>query len=264
MAAGLGKAELEFVTSVTAPLYWVLREGDKKYRVRNGSVFFLNAGNGPFAVTAHRVTDGWKQDREQGNVVLLQIGHDLRIDFDGKNSIIATHPVLDIATFRVTSGEIASIKKTVLTGCQSNWPPRAPQQDRGVYFSGFPSVGNIWLSPNEISFGASSGGGVASSDSERDVSSLVERQNLIDVMGHGLPPENYDFRGMSGGPMLMVIETGTLRSWALAGVIYERPNPSPDEAQAIAGLEIIKARRAHLILSDGQLDIRRWDELNPP
>jgi hypothetical protein len=30
---------------------------------------------------------------------------------------------------------------------------------------------------------------------------------------------------MSGGPMLTVIETSTIRSWALAGVIYEGPNP---------------------------------------
>ena len=260
-AAGLGKAELEFATSITAPLYWVNRDGNKKYRVRNGSAFFLDGGKGPFAVTASHVIEGWRQDRALGNVVLLQMGLDLQIDFEGKNSIIASHPALDIATFRVTAAEAASIKKTILTGYQTKWPPSPPQTDKGVYFSGFPSVGNIWLSPNEISFGASPGGGVASSVSERDISSLIERQHLIDVMGHGLPPDNYDFRGMSGGPMLTVVETGTLRSWSLAGVIYEGPNPSPDEAQAIAGLEIIKARRAHFILPDGQLDIRRWDEL---
>lgn len=262
MAAGLGKAELEFATSITAPLYWVIREGDK-YRVRNGSAFFLDGGKGPFAVTANHVIEGWRQDQAQGNVVVLQMGLDLQIDFDGKNAIIASHCALDIATFRVTPAEIASIKKTILTGYQTKWPPSPPQQDKGIYFSGFPSVGNIWLSPREISFGASAGGGVASSISERDVSSLVERQNLIDVMGNGLPPENYDFCGMSGGPMLTVVETGTLRSWSLAGVVYEGPNPSPDKAQAIAGLEIIKARRAHFILPHGELDIACWDALNP-
>ena len=51
MAAGLGKAELEFATSLTAPLYWVIRD-DKKYRARNGSAFFLDTGQGLFAVTA--------------------------------------------------------------------------------------------------------------------------------------------------------------------------------------------------------------------
>ncbi len=172
MAAGLGKAELEFATSITAPLYWVNCDGNKKYRVRNGSAFFLDGGKGPFAVTASHVIEGWRQDRALGNVVLLQMGLDLQIDFEGKNSIIASHPALDIATFRVTAAEAASIKKTILTGYQTKWPPSPPQTDKGVYFSGFPSVGNIWLSPNEISFGASPGGGVASSVSERDISSL--------------------------------------------------------------------------------------------
>ena len=62
----------------------------------------------------------------------------------------------------------------------------------------------------------------------------------------------------------MVIETGVIRSWSLAGVIYEGPNPSPDETQAIAGLEIIRARRAHFILPDGKLDVQRWNQLTLP
>jgi hypothetical protein len=61
--------------------------------------------------------------------------------------------------------------------------------------------------------------------------------------------------------MLTVIKTSTIRSWALAGAIYEGPNVSPDEAEAIAGLDIIRVRRAHFILPDGQLDTPRWDAL---
>jgi hypothetical protein len=34
MKAGLGKAELEFVTSLTVPLFWVYREGTR-FRSRN-------------------------------------------------------------------------------------------------------------------------------------------------------------------------------------------------------------------------------------
>jgi hypothetical protein len=260
MAAGLGKAELEFVMSMTAPLYWIVREG-KGYRVRNGSTFFLNAGEGVFAVTANHVIEGWKRDCDVGNVVALQLGLDLPIDFDGQNAIIAAHEEIDIATFRISEQEIASIGKTVLTGYQRAWPPLLPQQDRGVYFGGFPGVETIRLSRNERSFGASAGGGVASSVSERDVSSLIERSDLVPVLGRGLPPENFNFGGISGGPMLSVIEQIGLRSWCLAGVIHEGPNPSLDAAQAIDGLEIIKARRAHFILPDGTLDVVRWQEL---
>jgi hypothetical protein len=263
IAAGLGRAELEFAMSLTAPLYWIIREDENQYRVRNGSAFFLDAGEGPFAVTANHVVKGWRDDQAKGNVVALRLGLDLQLDFAGKNAIIAEHPEIDIATFRISRDEIGGIGKGVLTGYQRAWPPAPPQQDRGVYYSGFPGRERIWLSPHEISFGAAAVSGVASSVSETNVSSLVERQNLIVVLGGGIPPEDYDFGGMSGGPMLMVIETGTIRSWSLAGVIYQGPNPSPDTAQAIAGLEIIRARRAHFILPDGQLDVRRWNELAP-
>ena len=94
------------------------------------------------------------------------------------------------------------------------------------------------------------------------MSSLIERAGLIGVLGNGVPPEYYDFGGLSGGPMLTVIEHSGLRSWALAGVIYQGPNPSTDPTEAVAGLEIIKARRALFILPDGTLDVRRWDSLS--
>jgi hypothetical protein len=150
MAAGLGRAELEFVTSLTAPLYWIMHEGDKKYRVRNGSAFFLDAGQGPFAVTAHHVVEGWRRDRGSGNVVALQLAHDLPIDFNGKNALIVAHAGLDIATFRISAAEAASIKKTPLTGYQSTWPPSSPEPDKGIYFSGFPSVGNGPSGPENV------------------------------------------------------------------------------------------------------------------
>jgi hypothetical protein len=261
MAGGLGRAELEFATSITAPLYWIIREGPRQYRVRNGSAFFLDAGQGPFAVTAQHVIEGFRRDSAAGNVVAVQLGLDLPLDFTSRHAIIGEHPDIDIATFRITEEEIAAIGKITLTGHQRAWPPSPPQQDRGVYYSGFPGTETIWLSPREISFGAAPGGGVASSVSETDVSTMIERENLIAVRGGGIPPENFDFGGMSGGPMLTVIETGVIRSWSLAGVIYEGPNPVPDEAQAIAGLEIIRARRAHFILPDGQLDVQRWNQL---
>ena len=50
MKAGLGRAELEFVTSVTAPLYWVTPAPTGGLRARNGSAFFLDAGEGCFGL----------------------------------------------------------------------------------------------------------------------------------------------------------------------------------------------------------------------
>lgn len=66
---GLGKAELEFVTSLTAQVYWVIKEADAVLRVRNGSAFFLDAGEGTFGVTACHVLKTLNEDRSTSKVV---------------------------------------------------------------------------------------------------------------------------------------------------------------------------------------------------
>jgi hypothetical protein len=40
------------------------------------------------------------------------------------------------------------------------------------------------------------------------------------------------------------------------------PDTSENPEEAIAGLEIIKARRAHFVLPDGSLDATRWRYAN--
>lgn len=259
MKRGLGKAELEFIASLTAPLCWIIRREDNKFQTKNGSAFFLNTGHGPLGVTAAHVISELKRDRATNTVVASFIGgRGVTLPFD-ETRLIDVHEGIDIATFAMSETEVKSIGHTILTGYQKSWPPGPPQIDRGLYYCGFPGTGRLWLSLREISFGSLTGSGAASSVSEVDISTLIERSYLIPALGEGIPPENFDFGGISGGPMLMVVEQ-TLRSWALAGVIYQGPNPSTDSEQAIAGLEIIKARRAHFILADGKLDSSRWED----
>ena len=212
-------------------------------------------------MTAAHVLEECKRARRSGRVISVQLG-DGTLDLEDRNSVIAFDKAIDIATFRISEAEVAALGKTVLRGAQRQWPPLPPQPGRGVYFSGFPGIETICTSSREVCFGAAPGGGIASSVSEYDISSQIERKHLLAVLARGLPPENYDFGGMSGGPMLTVVESSFLRSWSLAGVVYQGPNPSPDSSSAIAGLEIIRARRAHFILPDGSLDVQRWNELN--
>ena len=82
------------------------------------------------------------------------------------------------------------------------------------------------------------------------------------VLGTEEFSENYDFGGISGGPLLAIVQTPTLRSWMPAGVIIQGPNPSGDPETSIQGLEIIRARPVHFINPDGTLDIARWENSN--
>ncbi len=58
---------------------------------------------------------------------------------------------------------------------------------------------------------------------------------------------------MSGGPMMTVIERHGVRSWTLAGGVYEGPNSYAEDQKSIAGFDVIRARRAHFIEPDGTI-----------
>jgi hypothetical protein len=262
---GLGEAELRLVASFCAPMYWTVKRGGELV-TRNGTMFFLNTGERIFGVTVCHVIDGWQRSRASEVASPFRIGGDgtsiLLDDWDRR--VIDLDQSIDIATFAVTESEAKTIGKTVLTGYQRTWPPSPPSVDRGISYCGCPAILTEQMSVQKVSFVAVPAGGVASSVSEKDVSTLMDREHMISVFAKGLPPENFDFGGISGGAMLAIIETpGGIRSWSLAGVIIQGPNTSDDPNQAIAGLEIIKARRAHFIRADGQLDWVLWRSLNP-
>ena len=263
MRGGLGEAELKLVATYAAPLYWVIQR-DGGVTTRNGTAFFLDAGSGPFGVTACHVIDGYIADCASLDVIALRLGarqgHSVSLDWGARK--IDADPRLDIATFSITQDEVHSLERIVLTGHQKSWPPEPPRQDRGIYYCGFAGVGTLQLSRTAVSFDAVCGSGIAKSVSELDVSSLFEREYLRPTLGSNqLPSDNFDFSGISGGPMLKVTE-GILRGWELAGVIYEGPNPSDDPDEAIPGLQIIRARRARFIRADGTLDVASWNSLN--
>jgi hypothetical protein len=261
MRGGLGEAELELVGSFCAPLYWVTgRAPDRSPVAQNGTAFFMNAGQGVFGVTACHVVHGWMRARRQGAgpLCLATNGNPLVIDWSER--VIAAHSGVDIATFRVSEREVAALGKIVLTGYQSDWPPKPPATNCGIYFAGYPQSGTQPMGTQGVSFGLVRGSGVASSVNDRDVVSLFDRSCWLPDPVRGAPPPNFNFGGMSGGIMLTVIQ-GTLRSWSLSGIVYEGPCTSNAPGEAIDGLEILRARRACFLVPDGQLDVALWHGL---
>jgi hypothetical protein len=102
--------------------------------------------------------------------------------------------------------------------------------------------------------------GMASNCRETSLSILIERENLAQIIGDEAMPEDYDFGGISGGPVIAIVQSPTMRSWRPAGIIIQGPNPSGLAGESIKGLEIIRARPIHFIKDDGHIDVARWEQ----
>jgi hypothetical protein len=262
----LGKAELEFVGSLAAPLFWVMRRCDGRELVKIGSVFFLNTGVRLFAVTAAHVVIECLNDTKSSQFVQSMIGANggpaLSIYLGDR--IIDGSPEIDIATFRITAEEVERIGRTQVSGFQRAWPPPPARVDHGVTLCGFPGEARRWLATRQLSFGCTPTACVVTNSHSAGISVQLERDRLLRVLGDRDLPEDYDFGGISGGPMLAMVERDGIRGWTPVRVIFEGPNPSPDPTQAIQGLEIIRARPINFINADGTLDLSRWQRDGQP
>jgi hypothetical protein len=167
---------------------------------------------------------------------------------------------MSFATFAVSPREIKHINRAAYGGLQTKWPPPVPALNAGVTYAGFPGVGTRQLSRIAVQFGVLCGTGLVSSINDRDISTLLERNYLEPVLGEGIVPENYNFGGISGGPLIYnTVTDGGLFVNALAGVVITGPNPSNNQEESIPGFELFQARRACFIRADGFLNHELWE-----
>jgi hypothetical protein len=261
----IGKPLLEFAASIVAPLYWAARNADGSVVARNGTAFFLRTPEALFGVTAAHVIEGknsWREHCEAHGKTSLRLGakEGSSVSFDWDARCVDINLGLDIATFTVSPREIEHINRVPYGGLQTSWPPPAPAINAGVTYAGFPAVGTRQLSKMAVQFGVLCGTGLVSSINDRDISTLLERDYLEPVLGEGIVPENYNFGGISGGPVIYnTLTEGGLFVNALAGVLISGPNPSSKPEESIPGFELFQARRACFIRGDGFLNHELWE-----
>lgn len=210
---------------------------------RQGSMFFLDCGQGPFAVTAGHVFERFVEDRPVRRIRSCQIGN---IGFNPEERLIAWGRDfgLDIATFHVTPEEIAATGKKILQGTDGAWPP-PPNPDEAVFFGGFPGCERDAIGQHEMVFGLYSAMLRLTSFTDHQLCCQFSREDWIDVRDVGLPPAGYDLGGVSGGPMLQPVFVDGVWGWRFVGVI--------SEALSVEGFERVTAVRAHFILPSGRL-----------
>ena len=228
-------------------LFWHYQERDLWTPLfalsHHGSMFFLDCGRGPFAVTAGHVYDAYLEHVHERHVRGTQVGD---IGFDPQERLIASgkHLGLDIATFRITPAEIAATGKKIIRGTDGPWPP-PPNEGEVVYFGGFPECERDRIADKEFSFGLHSAMVPLTSFTEHQLCCQFDRKYWMDIRGLGLPPVGYELSGASGGPILQPVFKDGEWDWRLVGVI--------SEGVMAEDFERITAVRAHFILPDGRL-----------
>jgi hypothetical protein len=254
-AKTLGIIEQKLVASFVAPLFWVEGSATEDKRVFNGTACFVDTGERLFAVTAYHVM---KQHWASSTPLHLS---NLDQDFANGNRLIDSCDDIDLATFEIQHSEIKSIGKDFIRGTNHSWPPSTPQQDQAVCWAGFPVKETLGPENMTIEFGTAMYTGVVASTNERDISVQIETEKGIALLGKGVLPPNYRYSGISGSLLVARTECSGIEGWSLAGIIYEGPNPQDDTAQAITGLEIIKARKSDFIHPDGTLNRSLWNNI---
>ena len=241
-----GKETLKQVADYVAPIFWVARDECAELQFSNGSIFFVDAGSGIFAVTANHVYEEFVRAGEEAAEIRSAIvpncfgapGRET-VPFPLCDRLIDRDAENDIATFNVLPEEMDKIGNTVLT----TWPPMAPQEGLGVAMAGFPGHDRKIVSLHEISFAVYPVLATAKTVGERLISCQFERDYVVETPGFAVPPPNYSTGGMSGGPLLTLIDLDGFVFWRLGGVIREGSND----------MEIIFSSRAECLLPDGKL-----------
>jgi hypothetical protein len=249
MRGGLAKAMRDLAASYVMPICWITARDRKPWILDNGSAFLLDCGAGPFLVTASHVYQGFRTAKDKYPDAVCMVG-DIRFDLTGRH--IASDPVYDVATFRVTHDEIDKLincanGKIILTGSQASWPPAPPTIDCGVFFVGFPGDGREMRpyrgnSLVEIDWLGYTALAVASGVSATDITLVLDHEHDFDVGLRPSTPSDWALGGCSGAPLLTFVEQRGIFSWRLGGIIYESSSL------------ILKASRADCLNLDGTLN----------
>lgn len=235
-----GRAVAKVVANHVAPIVFAPEARADREAVNNGTIFFLDCGEGAFALTADHVYRAYLRRKQQDPTLLCRIDG---MRFDPRVRLIDRDPEKDIATFRVEEGEIARLGKAVYRPPARSWPPKPPEPGESVLVVGFPAHGRRLVRSQGFAFGIYVATALATSINSREVVCQFQRENRSDPLGIGASLTNEALGGLSGAPLWTLGGNDGFFGWRLAGVI----------SSFNEGWELLKAKHAAYILRDGTL-----------
>jgi hypothetical protein len=137
MRGPLAEVYRDILRDSCAPLFWYRGRGRNRSNLHNATVTFLRTPTCLLGVTAAHVLRAYFRDAAEGGITLQLWDAQLS---DLQERVISLPPPgsTDIATFRVDEQMLRDLGKPVTP--LSSWPPRAPQEGRGIMLAGYPGA----------------------------------------------------------------------------------------------------------------------------
>jgi hypothetical protein len=232
LAGDLGHAYRSILSSCCAPIFWYRATEAGAPILHNGTLTLVSTPKRLLGITAAHVVLQYQADHA-ASPVRLQVMNAL---LDAPE-IIAISKQFDLATMVISDKTLRQIGKDIVP--LSTWPPRLPQEGRGIMLTGYPGVERLQPKPLEVNWGLFTALGIARRVIGPQITWVVEHDQ-----GTGDLPANHNLGGISGGPLIGWFEAAShLTQYVLCGIISE----------AQQQLENVVAIRADFIADDGSI-----------
>jgi hypothetical protein len=245
LAGDLGDVYRRILADCCVPIYW-FNLGTKDFSIsHNGTLTIAQTPKVILGITAAHVYRQYEVDRKKG-AVRLQLMNEVVDDLDKR--VIDVSDKLDLATFALDEALVKRLKRTPL----GEWPPRTPQEAKGIMISGFPAVERIESKNFEVNFGLFTALGVARTVTEKQITWLLEREFQLAKARVPAPPPEYELGGISGGPLISWFESPNfVTHHCLSGIVVEHPDYKGNKD--VPPIERLIAVRADAITESGKI-----------
>ena len=245
LAGDLGDVYRRILAGCCVPVYW-FNLGTKDFAIsHNGTLTIVRTPKALLGITAAHVFRQYERDSKNGPV-RLQFMNEVIDDLGGR--LIDISDKLDLATFALDEDLVKRLGRTPL----GVWPPRPPQEGKGIMISGFPAVERIESKNFEVNFGLFTALGVARTVTEKQITWLLEREFQLAKARVPAPPPEYDLGGISGGPLISWFESPYFVShYCLSGIVIEHPDYK--NSKNMQPIERLIAIRADSIAERGKI-----------
>jgi hypothetical protein len=195
----LGETYRGILSQSCAPIFWYQRQRSNAEILNSGTVTFVRTPKRLMAITAAHVIRSYEETHAAATWPLhLQVMNAwLNLE------VIDISDDLDLATLAIDDKLLSRIGKDVEP--LSTWPPRVPQEGRGILLAGYPGADRLQPKPMEVEWRLFPALGVAWRVLRDQITWVAERDPDIKT---DLPPEHW-LGGISGGPLIGIFESAS-------------------------------------------------------